>query len=388
MLCLTYLYIVVILIITILVVFFLPLFLVILRVLGITRRLPQPDIKPETGKVEKNEVDKVTKLVYYVDEDEWLRVVRSSRQERSSLEQLMPFSASTSELTFAARINTQVASMVALPTTPALPPAVEEKEPVWLVYALPGTTVSNSTEKIDADTSAAPDAEAAAPSSRTRPGAARPHRSRARLGQMLSFGRQNRRTRAGGAAADKTAAPSSAATASSPAARTKAAEASAGAGAGAGAGSDVDVLPVDKAAPVIDADRRLKYPLHPLPSHRSTCPICLCDFESPLQAQELQEQKGSDLTKVATPKSEAEAEAELKDDAEPEPLRLLPCQHVLHASCIDQWLTTVSGRCPICQRPVLKAGEDEEGGDVGAGEGAGRVGEGGGGVPNRLGEQH
>ena len=61
-----------------------------------------------------------------------------------------------------------------------------------------------------------------------------------------------------------------------------------------------------------------------------------------------------------------------------QPLRLLSCGHVFHVSillslsffrhpssllltglgraaqktCLDPWLTDVSGRCPICQRPV------------------------------------
>uniref|UniRef100_V5EK70 RING-type domain-containing protein n=1 Tax=Kalmanozyma brasiliensis (strain GHG001) TaxID=1365824 RepID=V5EK70_KALBG len=71
--------------------------------------------------------------------------------------------------------------------------------------------------------------------------------------------------------------------------------------------------------------RGLKYPLHPLPAHRATCPICLCDFEEPSPGEE----------------------------PEPEPLRLLECGHVMHRGCVDQWLTTVSGRCPVCQKAVI-----------------------------------
>ncbi|GAC76039.1 hypothetical protein PANT_19c00073 [Moesziomyces antarcticus T-34] len=75
----------------------------------------------------------------------------------------------------------------------------------------------------------------------------------------------------------------------------------------------------------------LKYPLHPLPAHRATCPICLCDFEEPEAGQE----------------------------PEPEPLRLLACGHVMHRSCVDQWLTTVSGRCPVCQKAVIPDSDEE-----------------------------
>jgi len=35
-----------------------------------------------------------------------------------------------------------------------------------------------------------------------------------------------------------------------------------------------------------------------------------------------------------------------------QPLRLLFCGHVFHKTCVDPWLTDVSGRCPVCQRPV------------------------------------
>lgn len=82
------------------------------------------------------------------------------------------------------------------------------------------------------------------------------------------------------------------------------------------------------------------YPFLSLPSHRSTCPICLEDYKTPSTNKKDLDEEGAEL----------------------EPLRLLPCNHALHKSCVDQWLTTVSGRCPICQKPVLKDenGEREE----------------------------
>ncbi|KAK0554125.1 hypothetical protein OC846_002214 [Tilletia horrida] len=52
-----------------------------------------------------------------------------------------------------------------------------------------------------------------------------------------------------------------------------------------------------------------------------------------------------------------------------EPLRLMKCGHVLHRSCLDEWLTGVSGRCPVCSRPVLKT-DDEEGKEEEGGAGA------------------
>ena len=74
-----------------------------------------------------------------------------------------------------------------------------------------------------------------------------------------------------------------------------------------------------------------------------------------------------------SPISEDTQEGELKllDAGEgAQPLRLLACGHVFHVSlikqsarvsvannswqqtCLDPWLTDVSGRCPVCQRPV------------------------------------
>jgi hypothetical protein len=89
---------------------------------------------------------------------------------------------------------------------------------------------------------------------------------------------------------------------------------------------------------------RPKYPIYPIPAHRATCPICLCDFE------ELPDERAS-----------TDAEAEVNTGNEVEPLRLLNCGHVMHMSCVDQWLTTVSGRCPVCQKPLLSTDDTAEG---------------------------
>lgn len=48
-----------------LVVFFLPLLIAILSALGLSHRLPQRDIHPETGKISQDDIEKHSKLVYY-----------------------------------------------------------------------------------------------------------------------------------------------------------------------------------------------------------------------------------------------------------------------------------------------------------------------------------
>lgn len=106
---------------------------------------------------------------------------------------------------------------------------------------------------------------------------------------------------------------------------------------------------------------KLKYPLYPLPAHRATCPICLCDFEEVDPSNELahEQPQRKKLSSPRAAKTEADAQEEAaQEEQEPEPLRLMACGHVMHRSCVDQWLTTISGRCPVCQRPVDD--EDEQ----------------------------
>ncbi|KAL0079300.1 hypothetical protein J3Q64DRAFT_1260987 [Phycomyces blakesleeanus] len=49
----------------------------------------------------------------------------------------------------------------------------------------------------------------------------------------------------------------------------------------------------------------------------------------------------------------------LEDYALGDALRVLPCHHDFHASCVDAWLTTRKKFCPICKRDVTGANTDE-----------------------------
>ncbi|KZT26724.1 hypothetical protein NEOLEDRAFT_1155469 [Neolentinus lepideus HHB14362 ss-1] len=118
-----------------------------------------------------------------------------------------------------------------------------------------------------------------------------------------------------------------------------------------------------------------------LEDNRAACAICLLDFEEPKRIRPLtNENEGDDRAKVnetdATAKGDEGADQtasgqveelrvgevteeeraeilKLEDAGEgPQPLRLLGCGHVFHKTCLDPWLTDVSGRCPVCQRPV------------------------------------
>lgn len=36
-----------------------------------------------------------------------------------------------------------------------------------------------------------------------------------------------------------------------------------------------------------------------------------------------------------------------------EHVRRLPCRHLFHQGCVDEWLTTASDACPECFSPVV-----------------------------------
>ncbi|EYU42321.1 hypothetical protein MIMGU_mgv1a0068872mg, partial [Erythranthe guttata] len=46
----------------------------------------------------------------------------------------------------------------------------------------------------------------------------------------------------------------------------------------------------------------------------------------------------------------------LSDYEEGDKLRVLPCNHEYHVSCIDKWLKEVNRVCPLCRHDVCGAG--------------------------------
>ncbi|KAH9993943.1 hypothetical protein BJV77DRAFT_961606 [Russula vinacea] len=70
------------------------------------------------------------------------------------------------------------------------------------------------------------------------------------------------------------------------------------------------------------------------------------------------EEGEGDITEQAAPPASPTSPSSgmalrLRDAGEgAQPLRLLKCGHVFHKTCVDPWLLDVSGRCPVCQRPV------------------------------------
>ncbi|CAO1628101.1 unnamed protein product [Sympodiomycopsis kandeliae] len=263
MLSITYLVILNIVFLIFMVVFFLPLLLSILSALGLQNRLPTRRIRPETAKVDKSDVDKVTKLVYYtpaVEEDP-----TTDREQETT-------TATAGNDAIQAQSQTQ-------PHNHSAPPL---------------TTPTLSANEAGGDSM-----RPLSPSSPT-------WRHRL-LGSLLPF-RRNQHHKSNNHHSSASSAISSSNTPNT--------------------ATSISTL---------SPPTGLKYPLHPIPSHRATCPICLCDFEEPPSLQP-------------------------EGEAEPEPLRLLPCNHVLHMSCVDEWLCTVSGRCPVCQKPILHDDQEQEGG--------------------------
>ncbi|KAG0706104.1 hypothetical protein DFH29DRAFT_903607 [Suillus ampliporus] len=119
-----------------------------------------------------------------------------------------------------------------------------------------------------------------------------------------------------------------------------------------------------------------KYPFVRLEGNRAACAICLMDFEEPKRLTTVAEtatiektEEGAVVMPEVNMSGQREEEVEIPVEhiteeergglprledagAGPQPLRLLACGHVFHKTCIDPWLTDVSGRCPVCQRPV------------------------------------
>lgn len=148
------------------------------------------------------------------------------------------------------------------------------------------------------------------------------------------------------------------------------------------------------------------YPFVVLEGNRAACAICLMDFEEPKRKPGLEHPLSPEKEPMTepvvpeptvveaerTPESDQPTQEEQKkastdgpveetqdasntgitleargtgsgglqlEDAgiEAQPLRLLTCGHVFHKTCLDPWLTDVSGRCPVCQRPVEIPGQ-------------------------------
>jgi len=125
-----------------------------------------------------------------------------------------------------------------------------------------------------------------------------------------------------------------------------------------------------------------EYPFVQLDSHRASCAICLLDFQEPnrvgdsaLESDDTnapaqtqapgettenqstgepvaQQEESTNVTgHIALPGDDLSLR--LQDAGQgAQPLRLLKCGHVFHKTCVDPWLLDVSGRCPVCQRPV------------------------------------
>ncbi|KAI0743575.1 hypothetical protein C8Q80DRAFT_1182088 [Daedaleopsis nitida] len=129
-----------------------------------------------------------------------------------------------------------------------------------------------------------------------------------------------------------------------------------------------------------------EHPFVRLEGNRAVCAICLMDFEEPkrirgkkanaanvsgeegaktgadagageggpssLGDSAVQQERTQEVRVEEVTEEERDA-LHLNDAGEgSQPLRLLACGHVFHQTCVDPWLTDVSGRCPICQRPV------------------------------------
>jgi len=131
-----------------------------------------------------------------------------------------------------------------------------------------------------------------------------------------------------------------------------------------------------------------EYPFVQLDSHRASCAICLLDFQEPRRvgvaahesdplAKTQKHKEATENQATGDPVAQREGEADVTEQTAalalpgedlslrlqdagqgPQPLRLLKCGHVFHKTCVDPWLLDVSGRCPVCQRPVREQADE------------------------------
>lgn len=256
----------------------LPLLIMVMRALGLAHRLPQRELHPETGKIDQKEVDKRVKLVYYTPAEE--------EQDDAHHDDESTGVEAQEQLDQQGREG-NIETVAQNESTPARP----------------GIGSRQSTQ-VSVRTVVHPALGRLRRLSRLLIARRRSETSSSRLNHLKS-------ARDSGNASTLS---SSTLSAETGAARSAA---------------------QSKLSARQRRGKQLKYPLHPLPAHRATCPICLCDFEEP------------------------QLDDEPESEIEPEPLRLLECGHVMHKTCVDQWLTTVSGRCPVCQKAVIPQIVDE-----------------------------